>query len=93
MNDYRPRLAAEITQEQKRQLDMILPHGMQKPLFQAIVQGIIELYSRGGLPAIGAIISNHLSITQIVHAGERLSKSERIVALKEELRRLEHGDH
>jgi hypothetical protein len=92
-NEHRPRIAAEITPQQYRRLSLILPHGMQKPLFQAVVQGIIELYDKGGLPALGAIISNHISITQISLIGEGLSKRERIQALKEELRRLEDGHH
>lgn len=82
---YRPRLATEITPEQAHKLGQILPHGMQKPLFQAIVQGVLELYDRGGLPALGAIVSSHISITQIVHCGERRSTAERISALRAEL--------
>lgn len=88
MSEYRHRLAAEITPEQYRRLNNILPHGMQKPLFQALVQGVIELHERGGLPALAAIIANHIDIVQVSQAGMGLSRKERIVALKTELEAL-----
>ena len=88
MSEYRHRLAAEITPEQYRRLSAILPHGMQKPLFQALVQGVLELHSRGGLPALAAITSNHIELSQIAQVGAGLTRKDRIAALRAELKAL-----
>lgn len=90
--DYRPRLAAELTPEQHQKLLQILPHGMQKPLFQAIVQGILDLYDKGGLPAIGAIVSNHIGITQVVTCGLSRSRNSQIEFFEKKLEELRNGN-
>jgi hypothetical protein len=74
-NTYRPRLAAEIRPDQLIRLQQMLPHGMQKHLFIALVDGIIALYDKGGMPALGAIISEHINIVQIAEAGKANAKS------------------
>lgn len=89
--DYRPRLAAELTPEQHQKLLQILPHGMQKPLFQAIVQGVLDLYDKGGLPAIGAIVSNHIGITQVVTCGLSRSRTSQIEFFENKLKELRNG--
>jgi hypothetical protein len=92
-SDYRPRLAAELTPEQHSKLLQILPHGMQKPLFQALVSGVLELYDKGGLPAIGAIVTGHISITQIVSMGFSRSRKSQIVFLEAKLEELRNGNN
>jgi hypothetical protein len=72
-NYYRPRLSTELRPDQFERLKQILPHGVQKPLFEAIVDGIITLYDKGGYPAIGAIISGHISVTQLAQSGKPLT--------------------
>ena len=66
---YRPRVSTEITLESKNQLQRILPHGWHRPLFQALVDGVIELHRRGGIEAISAIIARHITIQQIAEVG------------------------
>ncbi len=70
MNDYRPRLSVEITQYQASQLQKILPHGMQKPLFNVLLNGLFELYTTGGYEAVGAIISGYISVQQVAEKGD-----------------------
>ena len=67
---YRPRLSVEVRQDQFNKLQDILPHGTQKLLFQALLDGVIELHNRGGFNAVGAIISGHVNIVQLAKAGE-----------------------
>jgi len=69
-DSYRPRIAAELRPDQHIRLQAIIPHGMQKHLFQSLVDGILELYDKGGMEAIGAIISSHISIQQLAAAGK-----------------------
>ncbi len=68
-SNYRPRLSAELTPEQAKELIQILPHGWQKPLFQVLVDGVISIYKQGGLPALGAIISKAITLDQVARAG------------------------
>ncbi len=75
LTDYRPRLSTELTLESYQRLSEILPHGWQKPLFQSLVNGVITLYNKGGIPAIGAIVSNHLEVEAIAREGLTLEDS------------------
>lgn len=68
-SDYRPRLSVELTQETFNQLQQILPHGWRRPLFQALVDGVLELYKRGGMEAVSLIIAKHISTSQVVEVG------------------------
>jgi len=72
--DYRPRFAAELRPDQAVRLKEILPHGMQKHLVQALVDGVIELYNKGGMAALGAIISGHIDTVTLAEAGKRHTK-------------------
>jgi hypothetical protein len=67
--EYRPRLSAELTQQQADIFFNILPHGWQKPICQAIVNGVIKCYEEGGMEAIGAIVSEYISIQQLARIG------------------------
>lgn len=71
LDDYRPRMTVELTEDQKFYLDRVLPHGMKKQLFQVLVDGIISLHKSGGHEALGALISKHISITQLADFGTR----------------------
>ena len=82
MSDYRPRLSAELTHAQADALFSILPHGWQKPLFQTIVDGIIELHARGGIQAVGAIVSKTVSIEQIIRLADEKNINEAINTLE-----------
>lgn len=84
----RHRITAELTEEQAKILNNALPHGMRKPLFQAVVEGIIEIYNQGGYEALGAIISKYISVQQISEAGLKAKKKETIKELEEHIRSL-----
>jgi len=85
-NDYRMRLSTELTSEQSHLISQVLPHGWQKPLIQALLNGVLELYQRGGIEAIGAIISRHLDLTTIVTVGFERTKKLQIIELEKKLR-------
>jgi len=76
--DYRPRLSTELTYTSYKKLSEILPFGWQKPLFQALVNGVISLYDKGGTPAIGAVVSNHIEVESLLNAGLQQTKVEAI---------------
>ena len=66
---YRPRLSCELTQDSYNKLQSILPHGFQKPLFQCLTDGIIELYEKGGLEGISAIVARYVSASRVCELG------------------------
>jgi len=69
---WRPRISVEITPESYNKMQKILPHGWQRPLFQALTNGIIELYARGGIDAIAAIVAGHIKTEQIAQVGFKI---------------------
>jgi len=81
-SNYRPRLSAELTQEQAARLFEILPRGWQKPIFQTLVNGLIELYDRGGISALGAIASKAVSIEHVVNLGHSRTIKDTIKVLQ-----------
>lgn len=83
--DTRPRFSAEITHDQARILNQILQHGMKKHLVQVVVQGIIAIYKKGGQPALGAIISEAISIDQMVSIGLQDTREAKIQTLEKKL--------
>lgn len=87
-NDYRPRIVIDLTEVQAQTLSRILPHGVKKPLFQALVDGIIAIHSEGGYEAIGAIVSKQISVQQITDLSLGLTKKEKIAELKSQLYKL-----
>lgn len=58
----RHRITIELTRKQYLELARIVPHGMKKPLFQALVERIIEAHKKGGVRAITDIIAGHLEV-------------------------------
>jgi hypothetical protein len=45
---YRPRLSVELTDEQARKLSKYVPWGLQKHLFSAIVDDLLDMMEKGG---------------------------------------------
>ena len=72
-NDYRPRLSVELSEESFNKLQRILPHGWRKPLFQALVDGVLSLYDKGGIAAVSAIITKHIDAMQVTESGVQRS--------------------
>ena len=86
---HRPRIGAELTQVQADRLFHILPHGWKKPLFQALVDGVLALYDKGGIEALGAIISGHISLTTITDLAPGYTRQEQVCILKKKLMELD----
>jgi hypothetical protein len=87
-NDFRPRFSGEITPAQAQTLSQILPHGMKKHLVQVFVNGVIDLHARGGQTALGAIVSEFISINQLLLIGLRVSRERKIKELEKKLEEL-----
>ena len=64
---YRPKLSVEITDEQYRELSKIIPWGLQKHLFSAIINDIIDLAKTGqGTRIVEAIVSGLIKPSEIL---------------------------
>ena len=60
--EWRPRLSVEITPEQSRSLTNLIPHGMIKPLFRALVDDVIEMTEKHGEMFLAAVIARQLKL-------------------------------
>jgi hypothetical protein len=67
MNDSRHRLSAEISEEQARVLQQILPHGFQKILFQSLVDIVIDVHSKHGLAGLYILASGEMSTDSLMN--------------------------
>lgn len=74
---YIPRIAFEITEEQKQNLDRLLPWGLLRGLFSVIVDDVIELLDEHGTIVIAAIINKQLSIKDLKSIKEVLPKEKK----------------
>jgi hypothetical protein len=64
--DYRPRLSIEIPQETSVRLRKLMPHGMQKLVFNLIVEDLLDLMEEHGSgKVIGAYVSRAVSLEDI----------------------------
>ena len=70
-DEYRPRMTVELREDQYFKLNQILPHGMKKHLFQALVDGVIEAYNKGGTEALSAIVGRHIDSQQLAALGNK----------------------
>lgn len=77
-SDYRPRLSVELSEDSFNKLQRILPHGWRKPLFQALVDGVLKLYDKGGITAVSAIITGHIDSMQVTGAGIKRHTNENL---------------
>ena len=61
----RPRLSIEITEEQSAKLYNLIPWGLKKELFSALIDGVIELFETPGVTTgdvLGALIDRRLKV-------------------------------
>jgi len=86
--EYRPRFSAEITPEQAHLLSQILPHGTRNQLVKVYVNGLINMYNTGGMTSIGLVVSEAISIDQVLQIGLKETKKQKIVALESKIREL-----
>jgi len=70
---YRNRLMIELRDDQIEQFRSMIPWGMQKIIFQSLVDGLINAYNKGGVTALTLITSNHLKIQELARLGEPLT--------------------
>jgi hypothetical protein len=61
---YRPRLSVEISDEQQLKLQKYLDHGMQKKLFNIVVDDVIKMLEKHGRNFLAAVIMHKLSYTE-----------------------------
>jgi hypothetical protein len=65
-DEYRPRLAIDLTEDQKRQLDKHIPWGTKKAVFNVVVEDLIALCEKhGGGKVIGAFLQRRVKLEQI----------------------------
>jgi len=67
--DYKPRLSIEIREDQQSALKNIFPHGTQRVIFHALIDGLIAIHAKGGFEALAPIMSGHLDVVQLARAG------------------------
>lgn len=58
---YRPRLSVEISPEHQLALQKQLDHGMQKKLFNIIVDDVVKMLEKHGRNFLAAVIMHKLS--------------------------------
>ena len=68
-SDYTPRLSIELRDDQYNALQRIFPHGTQKVFFQSLIDGVISLHQRGGMAALGPVMTGHIDIIALAKAG------------------------
>lgn len=88
---YRPRLSTELTPTQHSKLLKILPFGMQKPLFQILVNGVLEIYEKGGVEALGLIAAEYISITHVVELGIHHTREAQVKELQRRILELSNA--
>lgn len=71
-----PRLSVDLTEEQKSRLSNAVPWGLMKPLFQSIVEQIVEIGEKYGELGIYAIISKKFSLVEMLRVHETMTKRE-----------------
>ena len=61
---YRPRLSVEITEEQHKQLQRLIPWGVEKQLFSIIVDDVIRLTKKHGQVFIAAALHKAIKLEE-----------------------------
>ena len=59
---YRPRLSVEITEEQHKQLQRLIPWGVEKQLFSVIIDDVIRLIEKHGQIFIAAALEKAIKL-------------------------------
>lgn len=60
--DWKPRLSIEITPQQSSDLSTLIPHGMQKLIFQAVVDDVIRMIRTHKEVFFAAVIAKQLRL-------------------------------
>lgn len=66
-DEYQPRFAFEITEEQKKRADKLLDqYGLRKALFSVILDDVLDLIEEKGGLAIGVIMGKKLKPREVI---------------------------
>ena len=63
---YTPRLSIEITEDQQRRLQALIPWGQKQLLFSTIIDGLIDLIDKYGQTMIAIIISKKVTVAELI---------------------------
>ena len=72
--NYRPRLAVEITPEQQASIQKLFPYGTQRAFFSKVIDEIIAVVEVGGPRAIAMILSEALTLEEVMPTMKRLKE-------------------
>ncbi len=66
--EYRPRLVIELTEEQffRKQRLLNLSHGMQKAVFSAILDDLLDMVETHGAVVLGVILNRQLKPRSVI---------------------------
>lgn len=67
---YQPRLSVVITEEQQKFLRDTIPHGLQKPLFQAIINNLMTQTSDQMLRVLNLVLADKLTVLDLLGGGD-----------------------
>ncbi len=67
----RPRLSVEITPEQAKKLNNLIPWGQQRAVISALVDELVDILEKHGAVAIGAVLAKRISFLSMVEAKEK----------------------
>ncbi len=60
--EYKPRLSIEIRPDQAEDLGLLIPHGMQKPIFVIIVDDVIRMIRKHKEMFFAAVLAKDLKL-------------------------------
>jgi len=63
---YRSRLSIEISQEQDFRKRRLLPHGVQKIIFNILLDEILDLIEEKGLGVLGPVMNKGMKLTEVL---------------------------
>lgn len=93
LTDYRPRLSVDIDDyEDFRKLQILLPYGTQKAIFNVLIKELIQLLEVGGSDAIALILNKTEPRMRMRDAMKTLKEMETISKKKSSSRKKESPD-
>lgn len=66
VEEYRPRLMVDLTEEQQRLLTKHIPWGSKKMIFNVVVDDLLSLCEKHGAPKVlGAFLARKLTLEEL----------------------------
>ncbi len=66
MDDYRPRISVEISQEDHARMQNLIPWGLISPVIRALLQGVLDLVEQGGPTALALLITKRIDAKDLL---------------------------